>query len=262
MPRPPAQGAPWSPPDTSLPGPLLSATEALFHEGLPDPRGLPYRAVEITVGDVWSGGASPLATHAWVLPAGDAGPRFVVAWNGLVYPAVSVGGAADVAADVDGIVKADEKVRADHARDNPGSEFYRFRQAWPEATSAAATTLLPLEAVLLLRTGEGRLAERVWQAWTAGMRKDTNDDAEHLADPFLMLATDWTWAAFDRAVCAHMRGDDPMSFASADALAAIRPAVDAEAVRRGLLAADAGPSGGQLGFLEPLDALLSDESRR
>ncbi|HEY8088288.1 MAG TPA: hypothetical protein VIF09_10600 [Polyangiaceae bacterium] len=267
FPRPPAQGTPWTPPATTLPASLLDATRAMVGEGLPDPRGLPYRAVELTVGDVWSGGGSPLKTHAWVLPTGaDGGPAtttFVVAWNGLVYPALSVGEPADLEGDVAAIVAADEKMRADRARDSPGNDFYRFRQAWPESMSASHASLLPVKAALLLRAGQGKLAEQVWQAWTAGMRKDTNDDAKHLADPYLMLVTDWVWAAFDRAVCAHMRGDDPLSLADAEALAALRPVVGAEGVRRGLLAGgDAGIDEGPLGFLSPVDALLADETRR
>jgi hypothetical protein len=262
LPRPPSQSTPWTPPATSLPAPFVTSAQALFDEGLPDPRGLHYRAVEITVGDVWSGNGAPVATHAWVLPSGDAGPRFVVAWNGLVYPALSVGDAADLAADVAAIVAADEKMRATDARDNPGHDFYRFRHAWAEGMSASHQSLLPLKAVLLLRAGETKLAEDIWRAWTAGMRKDTNDDATHLADPYLMLATDWTWAAFDRAVCAHMRGDDPMAFAGGAALQPVRDAVAREAVRRGLLDVDAGIAAGTLGFMEPLDTLVNDESRR
>jgi hypothetical protein len=266
LPRPPAQDAPWTPPPgTTLPPPLLTATRALFDEGLADPRSLEYRAVTITVGDVWSGNGSPLETHAWLLPPGDAGNaggRFVVAWNGLVYPALRVGDAADLAADVTAVVSADEKMRADYAKDNPGHDYYRFRHAWPEGTSASQASLLPLKAVLLLRLGQTKLAEGVWGAWTGGMRASTNDDARHLADPYLMLATDWTWAAFDRAVCGHMRGDDPVSFATAAALVPIRSAVVAEGGRRGLLALDASANDGALGFLAPLDTLVEDEARR
>lgn len=266
LPRPPAQDTPWTPPaTTSLHPVFVTAARALFDEGLPDPRGLEYRAVELTVGDVWSGNGSTLKTHAWVLPPGDAGgARFVVAWNGLVYPAVAVGDRADLAGDVAAIVAADEKARADYARDNPKSDFYRFRHAWAEGASASHESLLPLKAVLLLRAGQTALAEGVWRAWTAGMRKDTNDDATHLADPYVMLATDWTWAAFDRAVCAHMRGDDPMAFATAEALVGMRAGVYGEAMRRGLIAADAGMGArdSTLGFMEPLDVLLADEARR
>jgi hypothetical protein len=262
LPRPPSQSTPWTAPATSLPAPFVTAAQSLFDEGLPDPRGLSYRAVELTVGDVWSGNGAPIKTHAWALPAPDAGPRFVVAWNGLVYPALSVGDPADLPADVAAIVAADEKLRAADARDNPGHDFYRYRHAWAEGMSASHESLLPLKAVLLLRAGETKLAEDVWRTWTAGMRKDTNDDSKHLADPYLMLATDWTWAAFDRAVCAHMRGDDPMSLATGEALQPAGNAVFSEAVRRGLLDGDAGLGAGTLGFLEPLDTLVTDERRR
>ncbi len=92
-----------------------------------------------------------------------------------------------------------------YAKDSPNSSFYRFRQAWSEGESVSHQTLLPVKTCLLLRLGEGELAREVWNAWTAGMKPNTNDDAVHLKDPYLMLATDWVWALFDRSNSAHMR---------------------------------------------------------
>ncbi len=77
--------------------------------------------------------------------------------------------------------------------------------------SLSTESLLPLKASLLLRLGEVELAQLVWEAWTAGMRPGTNDDSVHLKDPYLMLAADWGWALFDRAITAHMRGDDQLA---------------------------------------------------
>lgn len=64
-----------------------------------DPRGCSYREIEVGIGNVWSGDGGVVSTHGWVLPSrGD--QRFAVCWNGLVYPAVSVGTNADLEADV------------------------------------------------------------------------------------------------------------------------------------------------------------------
>jgi hypothetical protein len=260
---PPAQGEAWTPAAQGLPEVLVTAIVSLFRQGLADPRGLEYRAVEIATGDVWSGGGRATATHAWVLPQGDGGARFGVAWNGLVYPLATVGPAADLRADVAALVKKDAETRAAWAREHPDSEFYRFRHAWPEGASVSHETLLPLKVALLLRAGEGKLAGEVWAAWTAGMRANTNDDGRHLADPYLMLATDWVWALFDRAVCAHMRGDDAIALASARGLASVGPAVEEGADRRGF--ERRGRSDAErrhLSFLEPLPALLADQERR
>ncbi len=263
LPVPPRQTEPWEPPrDGELPGVLLSAVEVLFQQGLADPRGLAYREVEITVGDVWSGDGSVVKTHAWVVPTAEG--RFGIAWNGLVYPLVSVGAAADAAADVGAVLREDEAKRAKHAAEQPGEPFFRFRVAVPEAYSVSEKTLSPLAAAMLLRLGERKLAHDLWQAWTAGMPPHTNDDDVHLRDPYLMLAASWTWALFDRAVTAHMRGDDALALASARALRTIAASVEAEADRRGFAhekSRDGRPAP-HLDFLDPLPDLVADQERR
>ncbi len=85
IPDPPRQKEPWTPPQTKLPRFLVSATAALFEQGMADPRGCEYREVEMGDGTI-------VKTRGFVLPerAGEAG-RFVVSWDGVVYPALSVG---------------------------------------------------------------------------------------------------------------------------------------------------------------------------
>src|SRR5262249_50380969 len=101
LPIPPRQAEPWAPPRTSLPRFLVSATTALFEQGLADPRGCVYRAIPISVGGVWGGEAQGMTTSGWVLPAADVGmPRYAIAWSGLVYPLTAVGGPADLEGDV------------------------------------------------------------------------------------------------------------------------------------------------------------------
>jgi len=204
------------------------------------------------------------------LPEENAGAdRFAVCWNGLVYPVVKFGALADLRADVVALVQADDAMRAKAAKDRPDWPFYRFRHATPESLSVSEKGIAPLKACLLLRLGENDLARSVWTAWTAGMRANVNDDNEHLRDPYLMLATDWTWAMFDRAVCAHMRGDDRLSLLDARALSVLGPLVEAEAGKRKFpQREDESDSrvrdrkAPYLDFLAPVPALLTDGERR
>ena len=209
FPLPPRQSAPWQPPQTSLPATFVTATIKLFEQGLADPRDCEYRQVEIAVRGIWGGFVGIIKTHGWVLPLQpNVSQRFIVAWNGLVYPALSIGDTANLKADVLAAVKSDEDARAKSGNTIPGYN-YRFRLASAgDAPTVSRFSLLPLKACLLLRLGETFLAEQVWAAWTAGMNPKINDDAFHLQDPYVMLATDWLWTRFQRAVCEHMRGDD------------------------------------------------------
>ena len=50
IPDPPRQKDPWTPPRTKLPRFLVTATTALFEQGVADPRGCEYREVEIVDG--------------------------------------------------------------------------------------------------------------------------------------------------------------------------------------------------------------------
>ena len=79
----------------------------LFDQGIADPRGCEYRQVEVVTGNCWSGDSGICKTHGWVLPevAGEK-QRFAVCWNGLVYPAVSVGDKSDMTADMKAIIRA------------------------------------------------------------------------------------------------------------------------------------------------------------
>lgn len=259
LPTPPQQSAPWQPPAgvVGIPDALVSATGVLFAAGLADPRGLEYRTVTLTVGTVW-GSAGELETQGWLLPG--PGPQFAVAWNGLVYSVVAVGPAQDLAAAVADCVRADAAVQAAYVRDRPGEPFRRHVSAGAEPETVSPASLLPLKAALLLRLGEHALAREVWAAWTAGMQVEGND-GEHLRDPLLMLAVDWLWSLFDRAVCAHMRGDDRLALASARALSGLGDHIVSAVVRRGVFSERRAPSEA-LHFLAPLPALLADQQRR
>lgn len=267
FPLPPRQGDPWQPPQTSLPATFLTASVKLFEQGLADPRECEYREVELAVGSSWGGPPIISKTHAWVLPQQrDVSQRFVIAWNGLVYPAHSIGDKANLKEDVLAAVKADEAARAKSASKFPLAG-YRFRSAWPEALTVSHSSLLPLKTCLLLRLGETLLAEQVWATWISGMKPEVNDDALHLHDPYIMLAVDWLWARFERAVCAHMRRDDRLAADEARFLNSVQYHV-ADAVEKRSASwplAFREPShrkSAYFAFLAPVSTLLSDQERR
>jgi hypothetical protein len=265
LPDPPRQREPWTSPKTTLPEPFVSASAALFAQGLGDPRGCEYREVEIVTGSVW-GGDGVVKTRAWVLPTPTgATQRFGVAWNGLVYPLVTAGGAVDVGDDVDALIKTDQEQRT--PRDaNRAFPFTRWTgRAVPEAQSVAHDSMLPLKSCLLLRAGETELATKLWDAFAEGMPPKTNGNDRNLADPYLMLAFDWSWSLFDRAVCAHMRGDDRLAVLSCRPLERMEREIDAEAARRGFKQNVNGSikqAETFLGFLAPLPRLRADQERR
>src|SRR5258705_5658980 len=269
FPLPPQQNIPWNPPAEArrLNANFVSASASLFALGVADPRGCEYRQIEVTVGSVWGGAAAVSAAHGWVLPGGAAGHQFGIGWNGLVYPLYSVGKLADLRHDINAAIAKDEERRAQWAKERHSFPFYRFRNALPENYSLDFLSLLPLKSSLLLRLGEVELAGKVWSAWAAGMQPEVNDDALHLRDPFLMLATYWAWAMFERAVTAHMRGDDQLALLSARALAPLQAALEAEVDRRGLQSdyyyqSELKQNPKYLIFLKSVTSLLRDQERR
>ena len=81
------------------------------------------------------------------------------------------------------------------------------------------------------------------------------------------MANDLAWYHFDRAVCAHMRGDDAVALADARALTALQKAVEAKAEAMGfarprrLVDRGEGPAP-YIDFLGQLPELLADHERR
>jgi hypothetical protein len=258
IPSPPKQNSPWSPPKTALAEKFVTATVALFNQGLTDPRDCEYREVEVFGAGVW-GDTGIVKFHGWVLPrANEQQGQFAVGWNGLVYPVIAVHDAANLRADIEATIRKDEERRAQYKLEHPDFPFYRFRSAISNYGSLSQDVLLPVKSCLLLRLGESLLAEQLWNTWAAGMDAKVNDDAIHLSDPYMMLATEWLWALFDRAVTAHMDGDDKLAMLSAAELSRIQPVVEAEADRRHIT-----PRRQEyFRFLDPLLILLADEQSR
>lgn len=269
IPIPPKQHSPWTPPQSSLPEPLVTATSFLFAHGMADPRGCEYREIEIGTGSCWTGDGGTTKTHGWVLPGRTGGKRFAVAWNGLTYPAVSVGKPADLRADLLALLRKDEDDRARQAKEHPDSPFRRYWGVYLEQQVVAYKQMTLLKVCLLLRLGQGELAGRYWDAWKVGMGDDRmGSHPTDLEDPFKTLATEWSWSLFDRAVNAHARSDDRLALPSLRMVASAWKPLEEEADRRGFKRQEYWDSArkGQMmphfDFLEPVPELLADQQRR
>ena len=246
LPTPPKQMEQWTPPKTKLPEPLITTTRFLFEQGFADPRGSEYREITVVTGAL-GGEHVATKTHGWLLPeAVSRDGRFAVCWNGLVYPVIEVGPLTELKADVDQPMKSD-----------------RFGRAIPEGSAIDHRSTWPLRVCLLLRLGETELAEGFWKT------PDVNGPRgkESPVDPFLLLSKDWLWMEFDRAVCAHMRGDHRLALLTAAPLAKHRPAFEQEAERRGFekpkdINSNDGKKKPYFDFLGPLDRLLTEQQRR
>lgn len=267
LPVPPTQRKPVLPPSGDLPDVFVTATSALFDAGMADPRDCEYREIEIGTGSVWSGDNGIVRTHGWVLP-GDGARRAAVCWNGLVYRVVSVGKAADWRADVDVLIR-------NATDDNSLSR--------PEEATVSWETYDPVKGCLVLRLGDAKLAGKFWKATQLARhqtdvrlweREDANSRGPKpqfvpdTKDPYLVWAACWLWSLYDRAVCAHMRGDDRLALLSARGVELARPLIEREAERRGMerhLSSDQkykAKAVPYLGFVDPVRALFKDQMRR
>jgi hypothetical protein len=122
IPDPPQQKEPWTPPRTKLPRFLVSATSALFEQGMADPRGCQYREVDAVEGRTFK-------TRAFVLPEKPGEPgRFAVGRDGVIRRASSVGPAADLDADIRALA------------DSNAGTFLGRSSSWPSVTDRATTS--------------------------------------------------------------------------------------------------------------------------
>ena len=223
------------------------------------------------------GRGGEVTTSGWVLPAAAGSKaRHAIAWSGLVYPLDRGRRAGKPRRRRPGVFE-------DAAGDGVANLAPRDRQAGAigasthsatnnEATSASVKSLVPSKVCLLLRLGRADLAEAVWAA-AIGRPKDPKPagrvpklDLNYYGISYLTLARDLAWYHFDRAICAHMRGDDPLALADSRALDALARAVEARAEAMGFDRRNRqGPSGGTtpyIEFLDQLPELLADQERR
>jgi hypothetical protein len=242
LPEPPRQNRRWHAPP-GVPTNFLVAATTLFQQGFPDPRGCEYRDITVAVSTVW-GNTSQVKTRGFVLPKKSSPPgRFAICWNGLVYPIMGAGARADVHAEVTNLASA----RIPYWLHNSGVG------EWATVTfSNAATT----RNLLLLKCGETDAAKTLWAEDENGMihgRRYPNEKN----DPYITMAGDWSWAMFDRTLCAHMQGDEKLALASARQLAGVKLKIEEEFARRKLPAREQ-----PLTFLSQLPQLLTDLERR
>jgi hypothetical protein len=263
IPEAPGQHEAWTAPATKLPKFLVTATGLLFEQGVADPRGCEYREVE--VGNEWMGKA-----HGFVLPErADASGRFVVCWDGLVYPALTVGAPANLDSDVNDLAAKLKQGRdaGEATRFNPGV-CWSFSNERPSRFGfSGVDDRSPIKLCLLLRLGRADLAESLFAAgtsWTpAGRVRDLTD--YHIS--YTTLAVDWASSAFGWLVTAHMSGEDVIALDTARKLAKFRDLTVARADAMGFPRPDR-PVEGRPGsvsrfyFLTQLDELLRDHERR
>lgn len=218
---------PWTPPVTKLPPTWIDAANFMLAHGMGDPRGGEYRKATVQVGQVWNGDAGIQTIHGWILPN-----REIVAWNGLTYRSVKVGEPADLTKDVHDLAK----VKAPFPFGAGGNQ--------------EAASLKPgghtISVPLLLILGKPQYAETV-------LAYLHPDPALH---PLTNLVFQYAAVRFDRAVAAHMRGDDLLAAEDAGALQELRPEFESVIQRN--------PTRGveRMDFLEPCGVLVEDSLRR
>lgn len=251
LPIPPQQKSPWTPPKSdAIPAPLISAMRALFDAGLADPRGCEYRAVKLAAGTCGGNDDADIAdVHAFVLPAiHGTSQRFAVAWNGLVYPLINVGPPANLHADVAKVL---------HPDPGPGNGFVDASRE----SMTSPLSLFPIKCCLLLRLGDADDAGSIWNAWLVRRSWEPQDD------PLLLLAGDWVWARFDRAIDSHMRADDHLSLIDTRAIGPMVDTLTATAKARHLKPLNVGapevsPRFVYFPFADTVNDLLPDQERR
>jgi hypothetical protein len=274
IPDPPRQKEPWTPPRTKLPRFLVSATSALFEQGMADPRGCEYREVEIVDGRTFK-------TRAFVLPErpGDPG-RFAVGWDGVIDPASSVGPAADLDADVRAQADSMHRDRGNDAAGKridaagkggrrQGAVGFRNsswrRGAFGPGGPPGAQIPSALNLCILLRLGRADLAEELFAAGTTWTPEIRGRDLTDYQITYLTLAGEWAATMFLRLVDAHMRADDAIALDAARRLSAFAKAAEARAMEMGFELEPArfgNDRPAYFPFLRQLPALLADQERR
>jgi hypothetical protein len=252
-PVPPRQSQPWTPTTTNLPSNLKTAVDFVFQTGMADPRDCDYREIEILVGTRTQTAGVVVKTRGWMLPApGNAATNYGIGWNGQIYPLKSIGKPANAEDDARSTVR----VMTEIMTKNKGIGSIGSQVCTSEDYSVGTRWLTPMKAAMLLRFAPADVAE----ACARLIERD---------EPFLLLATDRLWTMYDRATCAHLRGDDDLAYELALNLTQAQNDCEAEAKARGVrfdqrLEPDPrfSKAEGYFPFLDPLPLLLEDQQRR
>ncbi len=169
---------------------------------------------------------------------GEAG-RFVVGWDGMVRPALSIGAKADLEADVRELAVLLRKLR-----DSP-----KFRERTSNNVTKGTTTIQrdkispfsddrgpatavhrsPLTLSMLVRLGRSDLAESLYAAATTWTPDNTRPDLTDEDIGFASLSWGWSETVYSRLIEAHCGGDDAVALDAARRLDRFRKAVEAKA---------------------------------
>jgi hypothetical protein len=263
IPEPPEQGKPWTAPATGLPKFLVNATSYLFEQGVADPRGCEYRQVEI-------GQYSITKARGFVLPErADIPGRFVVCWDGLVYPALTVGDPADLDRDIKELVEALKQGKAGTVQNrfDEGSYWGFPRPRGGGFGISGVDDHTPIKLCLLLRLGRADLAETLFAAVTTWTPALQGRDLTDYQISYMSLASNWAGSAFGMLIGAHTRGDDVIALDLARKLAKFRDLATARAEAMGFTQPTRQNLGGaepvaRFPFLNQIDDLLRDHERR
>lgn len=213
------------------PANFIEASKTLFQQGLADPEGCAYKRIKVRLGT-----GAEVETNGWVQPDSTTGPR-AVCWNGLEYPVTMVGTTANLKADVQSMLDdpSDKSLKIiDWAPKKPGQTKPPSRQlrlgatAFHEVTSVGTDSLLPIRAALLWRAGETGLASKLWD-------KCVELDDKHnpqTKNPYGLLAADWLWAIFDRAIHETVGKEDQKALADLRQIEKLESAMTAESKKR------------------------------
>jgi hypothetical protein len=225
LPSPPMQGEPWTPPEGA--NAYLVEDVRFFFEraGAPDPRGCPRHRVGITVGDVF-GHVRAVETVAWVLPRPTSeGRHFVIAPDGLMYLAHAVH---------ERVPDDDLSVLDPDVEDGPS----RLR------------VQRPIVLVFMLRAG-------VIVPPPEGANPPAEVEREAVLRELRLFVSHWVWTRVERALTAHMRGDDALALHDLELLARLKRH------HEWVLIESTEQHGGMLGSgIESALPLLPDQRRR
>jgi hypothetical protein len=247
--------------------------EWLFEHGLDDPAGAEYREFSVEIGSVWSTSGYWKKTRGWALPEKVGMPREGIAWNGLRYEIASLGQVVDLASDVREVTRqAIESNKSPYGRISRISyleghplhgqtlAIKEFRPVLSESATVDPIRPRLMKVALLYRAGFASESLHLWN----GIFHGCNNVA---SNPFLILTMEATWNLFDRAVCAHKRGDDKIALRELRKLVPLaktcREIQKRENLRfrnRYYLPDDKIPD--DFAFTNPAESLLKDQERR
>jgi hypothetical protein len=210
---PPQQNEKWPPPLTNLQPSVVDAITQLFKDGLPDPRGCEYREIEIAESKKWT-----FKTNGWVLP-GTGAQKYAIAWNGVIYPVGSVGVPVDLPKEIATIPAGQRRFRG-------------YGVGWPMSDQLSSNVkygALPIHVAFLLRLGEGKLAQEMWDSGYADQGNIP------VPDPYVDMAGLWLDRWYNRAAQAFLNHDDASALAICRQVSPVIARVKANAIARGIV---------------------------